>query len=587
MPDPHLSIGAAPLQISRKCEECKQEEKTKTLQTKLAAPSNAAGSEAPGDVHEVLRSPGQPLDAATRAYFEPRFGHNFSAVRNYADRRFGMDLRQVRLHEGASAARSARAVNARAYTVGQDIVFADRIDTASHSGRLLLAHELAHTVQQAGGATAGPKLQRQIPTPTEQEDMKDPDCPPEAPYRWGPKRGPGTADPAVVSPCMATPMPHPQQNPLTPDQTPPQQAAPPEPAPAPTSTPEASPTTAPSAPAPAPAAADQPAAETDDVDTRFEDDPLSEEGFGPDDTTIRVRPGPVRTTLIRPSGADLSCSYEMRQIASFPGLPGTGDIAKLAADITKAFTGCPIAYVTIDVVSNPNDDDPDQTAIERAETVMQELMQATGYSYDRFYTGLSSALSDPEITILLGGRNPLGSSAGSPEGGRAPTPVTPVTAPTPEEHEQVSVQAGVGDVRHFYTTPAGPNDALHEWLNQFVAAYTAQHHGKDESGTELQISATVQYSLTTHQMTVLVGGQVLYVWQLPAKFQLSFWAQLQAGENVSATSTQEQLAAGTRLTWQPKDWLALGAQVGVGPTVQSSGPNSIDRSAVFFFQIQK
>jgi hypothetical protein len=56
-------------------------------------------------VHEVLRSPGQPLDAATRAYFEPRFGKDFSGVR---------------VHTDAAAGQSARDVEAQAYTVGAD-----------------------------------------------------------------------------------------------------------------------------------------------------------------------------------------------------------------------------------------------------------------------------------------------------------------------------------------------------------------------------------------------------------------------------------------------------------------------------------
>src|SRR5262249_44722036 len=60
-------------------------------------------------VHEVLRSPGQPLDPSIRAFLEPRFGHDFS---------------HVRIHTGAQAAESARVVNALAYTVGRDVVFA-------------------------------------------------------------------------------------------------------------------------------------------------------------------------------------------------------------------------------------------------------------------------------------------------------------------------------------------------------------------------------------------------------------------------------------------------------------------------------
>ncbi len=87
-------------------------------------------------VHEVLNSAGRPLDSATRGFMESRFGRDFS---------------QVQVHDDARAARSAAAVNALAYTVGQDIVFAQgQYTPASAVGRELLAHELAHTVQQAG-----------------------------------------------------------------------------------------------------------------------------------------------------------------------------------------------------------------------------------------------------------------------------------------------------------------------------------------------------------------------------------------------------------------------------------------------------
>ncbi len=89
---------------------------------------------APPIVHDVLRSPGRPLDDATRGFMESRFNHDFSGVRVHTDGR---------------AAESARAVNALAYTVGRNVVFGERQyapDTLS--GRRLLAHELTHTVQQ-------------------------------------------------------------------------------------------------------------------------------------------------------------------------------------------------------------------------------------------------------------------------------------------------------------------------------------------------------------------------------------------------------------------------------------------------------
>jgi Domain of unknown function (DUF4157) len=116
-----------------KCEKCNDE--GKTLQRYAANHQNAPQS-VPPVVHDVLRSSGRPLDRPTRSFMESRFGSDFSGVR---------------VHDDARAAESARAVNARAYTVGQHIAF-DRGQYAPHteSGRHLLAHELAHTVQQGG-----------------------------------------------------------------------------------------------------------------------------------------------------------------------------------------------------------------------------------------------------------------------------------------------------------------------------------------------------------------------------------------------------------------------------------------------------
>lgn len=107
------------------------------LQTRQAGANDPGQITAPPIVHEVLRSHGQPLDAATRAFMEPRLGYDFSHVQVHAD---------------AKAAQSARAVNARAYTVGPNVVFADG-QYAPHSpeGRRLLAHELTHVVHQDTG----------------------------------------------------------------------------------------------------------------------------------------------------------------------------------------------------------------------------------------------------------------------------------------------------------------------------------------------------------------------------------------------------------------------------------------------------
>lgn len=87
-------------------------------------------------LHRGARTPGKPLDVAMRAYMEPRFQQDFS---------------QVRLHTDSGAAASAKALGARAYTVGNDIVFGSgRPAPDTMAGRTLLAHELAHVVQQRG-----------------------------------------------------------------------------------------------------------------------------------------------------------------------------------------------------------------------------------------------------------------------------------------------------------------------------------------------------------------------------------------------------------------------------------------------------
>ena len=84
----------------------------------------AAPAIAPAIVQDVLSSPGEPLNAETRAFFEPRFGHDFSRVRVHSDRH---------------AAASARAVNALAYTVGADVSFgAGQYRVNSSEGRRLI-----------------------------------------------------------------------------------------------------------------------------------------------------------------------------------------------------------------------------------------------------------------------------------------------------------------------------------------------------------------------------------------------------------------------------------------------------------------
>ena len=89
-------------------------------------------------VHKVLCSPGQGLDAGTRNSMESRFGYDFG---------------QVKIHTDSQSAKSARAINAQAYTVGRDVVFgAEQYAPATLQGQKLLAHELTHVIQQDGAA---------------------------------------------------------------------------------------------------------------------------------------------------------------------------------------------------------------------------------------------------------------------------------------------------------------------------------------------------------------------------------------------------------------------------------------------------
>lgn len=134
------------------CESCRKENNSAMLRRAtlmVNPPRQDSGSQnrnskfetqdspgVPSIVHEVLRSPGQPLDATTRNFFDSRFGHDFS---------------RVRVHTDAQATESAQAINASAYTVGRDVVFdRARYSPNTNEGRQLLAHELTHVIQQTG-----------------------------------------------------------------------------------------------------------------------------------------------------------------------------------------------------------------------------------------------------------------------------------------------------------------------------------------------------------------------------------------------------------------------------------------------------
>jgi hypothetical protein len=132
MPDPGLAIAAGPEQVSRKCAACEEKEAS-TLRTRPAWPGKAVAA-VPGIVHEARGVAARPLDPAAGAFFEPRFGSDFS---------------KERIHNDAAASESARAVAPRAYTVGNHVVFgAGQFAPTTGPGKALLARELVHTLQQ-------------------------------------------------------------------------------------------------------------------------------------------------------------------------------------------------------------------------------------------------------------------------------------------------------------------------------------------------------------------------------------------------------------------------------------------------------
>src|SRR5829696_191724 len=128
--------------VARKTEEDKSED-----EEHVHLKADGAATHIPGSTANHIASmngPGSPLPNSTRAFFEPRFGADFS---------------HVRVHTDSAAAESNKSINARAFTVGPNIAFAPgQYAPDSVRGRQLLAHELTHVVQQSHKVT--PMIQR-------------------------------------------------------------------------------------------------------------------------------------------------------------------------------------------------------------------------------------------------------------------------------------------------------------------------------------------------------------------------------------------------------------------------------------------
>jgi hypothetical protein len=165
-----------------------------------AGPLARAGTPASSALAAASPAAGHPLPATTRAFMEARFGHDFG---------------RVRIHADANAAASAHALGAQAYTVGTDIAFGSgRYAPQTDTGRHLLAHELAHVVQQGAGAADAGRLQRApVPGGVPQPVPGGPLMPPVSPVPMSPR---STAAAANATPQSAA-CPSCQPT-LTPDQ---------------------------------------------------------------------------------------------------------------------------------------------------------------------------------------------------------------------------------------------------------------------------------------------------------------------------------------------------------------------------------
>ena len=143
LPEPQPQHACA---CSGGCSKCSNEQGVlKQPQTKQIKANNIV---VPAIIQQAIHSPGKALEPSTLKFMESRLGHDFS---------------QVRVHNGRHADVAARALRARAFTLGHNLVFAaGHYAPYAATGRRLLAHELTHIVQQTALATgAPPLLQRQ------------------------------------------------------------------------------------------------------------------------------------------------------------------------------------------------------------------------------------------------------------------------------------------------------------------------------------------------------------------------------------------------------------------------------------------
>jgi outer membrane protein OmpA-like peptidoglycan-associated protein len=463
----------------------------------------------PAEVLDVAGSAGAPLGLATRHFMESRFGH---------------DLGNVRVHSGAAAGRAARAVAARAYTIGNDVVFGDgQYDPHSAAGQRLIAHEMAHVVQQRSGRQ---KLSRQPVTVSKPSDPAEAQA----------EKGADEATKTGGQPGQAT---H-----------------------------GASCTKATGGSIP-----------MGQIVANFA------RGHAEVPPTGNQ---PLRALAYRLSRGDGKGTVEVHGFASEEGDKDFNDrlSCERAAATMKVLRALgvrnPITATGRGATTalGPGRED------NRAVIVTEPAGSTTQPPPAQQTQPPPQPQPPPQQTQPQPQPKPQPTPQPQPKPQPQPTPQpTPEPSGSKEGHVW-SGQVGLGHVDHWFTTPVGPNTVLKEWLLQAVAAYTKQLHGKDKSGEERQVFLLAQLSLKTGQWTLGFGGQEAGVIQLPLNLQASFWAQLMGGSNVSTGIPQLDLSFGAQIAWQPKDWIQFAAQCGIGPTVPTSGAASWDGTCMLTIQPQ-
>jgi len=150
-PAPSQSSLHTASMVQRMCTRCEEEKKKKV---QMKAGSTAEGNvTAPSAVHDVIGSSGQPLAAGTRNFMESRFERDFS---------------KVEIHNDSLAHQSSDDINALAYTHGNHIIFGDgQYQPSTDKGKKLIAHELAHVIQQGNDNTV-----RRQPKDKKEDDLE-------------------------------------------------------------------------------------------------------------------------------------------------------------------------------------------------------------------------------------------------------------------------------------------------------------------------------------------------------------------------------------------------------------------------------